>query len=46
VGDSATTNASFSAANLPAAPGEQVDFKVATMGPMALSREANATIII
>jgi hypothetical protein len=46
VGDSATTNVSFSAANLPAAPGELVEFKVATVGPMALSREATATIII
>jgi hypothetical protein len=44
--ESATTSASFSAAQLPAVPGQQVKLSDAMVGPMALSREASATIIL
>jgi hypothetical protein len=44
--ESGATSASFSAAQLPATPGQQIVLSVAMVGPMALSREASATIIL
>jgi hypothetical protein len=44
--ETAMTSVSFSAAQLPAVPGQQVSLSVAMIGPMALSREASAIIII
>jgi hypothetical protein len=44
--ESATTNASIDAAELPAQPGQQIGLSVAMVGPTALSRGTSATIIL
>jgi len=44
--ETGTTGASFSVAELPAQPGQTIDLGVAMVGPMAVSRETIATIMI
>jgi hypothetical protein len=46
VAESGTASASFTVAELPAGAGDSIALAVAMVGPMALSREATATIII